>query len=137
MQKKREDSARRRAAFKSNATDQQREAQRECERNRKKQQLANETPEQRQARLQKMREYRARNNSSGASTEAHKVIQTPTRETPQERVAARSCAEGNINIIPNFLQFQAKICPNQLLEPLKPLKYRKARPQGHRDEDFK
>ena len=72
MQKKREDSARRRAAFKSNATDQQREAQREYERNRKKEQLANETPEQRQVRLEKMREYRARTNPIA-------------RETPQQR----------------------------------------------------
>ena len=72
MQKKREDSARRRAAFKSNATDQQREAQREYERNRKKEQLANETPEQRQARLEKMREYKARTNPLA-------------RETPQQR----------------------------------------------------
>ena len=108
MQKKREDSARRRAAFKSNATDEQREAQRVYERNKKKQQLANETPEQRQARLQKMREYRARNNSSGGSTEAYKVIPTPTRETPQERLAARSCEEDNIN------EMQIKLDPEEI-----------------------
>ena len=41
MQKKRDDSARRRAAFKCNATDEQREAQRVYERNKKKHQLAN------------------------------------------------------------------------------------------------
>ena len=85
MQKKRDDSARRRAAFKSNATDEQREAQRVYERNKKKHQLANETPEQRQARLQKMREYRARTNPAEGSTDAQKVKSIPARETPQKR----------------------------------------------------
>ena len=51
--------ARRRSSFKSNATPQEKEAQREYERNKKKQQRAIETPQQREARLQKMRDYRA------------------------------------------------------------------------------
>ena len=44
LQKKRDDMAKRRSDFKSNATDEQREAQREYERNRKKKQRENETP---------------------------------------------------------------------------------------------
>ena len=51
--------ARRRADFRANATDEEKEIQRELERNKKRQQLANETPEQREARLQRMRNYRA------------------------------------------------------------------------------
>ena len=64
LQKKRDDSARRRSNFNSNATDQEREAQREYERNKKRQQRANETLEQREDRLQKMKEYKARINST-------------------------------------------------------------------------
>ena len=64
LQKKRDDSARRRSNFNANATDQEREAQREYERNKKRQQRANETLEQREDRLQKMKEYKARINST-------------------------------------------------------------------------
>ena len=64
LQKKRDDSARRRSNFNSNATDQEREAQREYERNKKRQQRANETLEQREDRLQKMKEYKARIHST-------------------------------------------------------------------------
>ena len=55
--KKREDSARRRSTFKTDASDKAREAQREYERNKKKEQRARESSEQREARLQKMRAY--------------------------------------------------------------------------------
>ena len=99
LQKKRDNSAKRRSDFKFNATDQEREAQREYERKKKKQQRQNETPEQREARLQKKRDYRA---EFYGSVERRKDKSTPAfsctreydrnqrriqreRETPEQR----------------------------------------------------
>ena len=99
LQKKRDDMAKRRSDFKSNATDEQREAQREYERNRKKKQRENETPQQREARLKRMRDYRASNLGSterrddktspgfsytGEYDRDQRRIQRE-RETPQQR----------------------------------------------------
>ena len=97
-QKKRDDEGLRRATLKSNATPRDIEAQREYQRNKKKKQLANETPQQREARLQRMRDYRARSSS----TKGRRDKSTPAvsytreydrnqrriqreRETPQQR----------------------------------------------------
>ena len=59
LQKKRDQSAKRWSEFKSNATAEDIERRREYERNKKKQQRAKETPEQREARLRKHREQEA------------------------------------------------------------------------------
>ena len=83
----------------SNAIAQEREAQKEFERNKKKQQRASETPQQREARLQKMREYNARRTSTfklNATIQEHeakkeyernKKKQQRANETPQQREA--------------------------------------------------
>ena len=81
LQKKRDDEALRRATFKSNATPRDIEAQREYERNKKRKQLANETPQQREARLQRMRDYRARISSTeGRKDKSTPAVSSYTRE---------------------------------------------------------
>ena len=81
LQKKRDDDASRRTTFKTNATPREIEAQREYERNKKKKQLANETPQQREARLQRMRDYRARSSSAeGRKDKSTPAVSSYTRE---------------------------------------------------------
>ena len=88
MQKKRDDNARRRCNFNSNATAQEKEAQREYERNKKRQQRASETPQQREVRLRKMREYKARLSTTEEGTEktASKFCYTSEYDRIQRKI---------------------------------------------------
>ena len=82
---------------KVDTTAQEREAQKEYERIKKQKQRASETPQQREARLQKMREYSARShstfklNATAEEKQAHKEYervkkkQQRANETPQQR----------------------------------------------------